>query len=72
MVSIVDMDGRWGIGRKDSGGKTLPGTLDYAIKSCARLLSKECKAISEVDSFFQESAQETDSDKDACQTINPS
>ena len=52
VISIVDMDGRWGIGRKDSGGKTFLGDFDKAIRRCASLLSKECDAISEVDEFF--------------------
>ena len=47
------MDGRWGLGRKTSGGKVFIGNFDRAIRRCARLLSKECTAISEVDAFFE-------------------
>ena len=52
-ISIVDMDGRWGLGRKTSGGKVFIGNFGRAIRRCARLLSKECTAISEVDAFFE-------------------
>ncbi len=54
-ISTIETTGKWGLGRKATGGKTYNGTFNGAIRRCADLLVRECKAVTEVDRFFEQS-----------------
>ena len=70
IVGIVEITGKWAVGRKETGGKAVPDNFDKAVTRCAELLFRECTAITEVDSFFDGDAvprrkpiEESESDK---------
>ena len=54
-IGIVEWSGQWALGRKADGGKIHRGNFKGAVRRCAYLLYRECKAIREVDSFLAES-----------------